>query len=92
MNKAQLSKAIASKTQLSERDAAAALDAALEAIAGALERGEAITLRGFGTISAKRKPPRAARGFAPAAPERIAVTLNASALEERLNASGNPDR
>lgn len=92
MNKAQLSKAIASKTQLSERDAAAALDAALEAISAALEAGEAITLRGFGTISTRRKPPRAARGFAPAAPERIAVTLNASALEDRLNVSGKIDR
>ena len=92
MNKAQLSRAIATGAKLSDREAAAALDAALEAIAAALERGEAIPLRGFGTISAKRKPPRAARGFAPAAPERIAVTLNASALEERLNASGKIDR
>ena len=92
MNKAQLSKAIAKGAQLSDKDAAAALDAALEAIAGALEQGEAISLRGFGTISTRHKPARAARGFAAPTPERIAVTLNAAALEKRLNASGNKDR
>lgn len=91
MNKAQLSKAIAKGAQLSDKDAAA-LDAALEAIAGALEQGEAISLRGFGTISTRHKPARGARGSAAPTPERIAVTLKATALEKRLNASGSKDR
>ena len=88
MNKQELSKAIAQRTGLAGEDAAAALDAMLDAIIDGLERGDAISIRGFGTISAKTKPARAARGFAKATPKRRTAQLKpSSTLEARLNRS-----
>jgi DNA-binding protein HU-beta len=58
MNKTELVNAIAEKANLTKVDAKNALDAALEAIAGALENDDKVTLIGFGTFSISEKGAR----------------------------------
>ena len=58
MNKSELVKAIAENAQLSQADAKKALDATLEAIAGAMKEGDKVALVGFGTFSVADKPAR----------------------------------
>ncbi|MBQ9236340.1 MAG: HU family DNA-binding protein [Prevotella sp.] len=58
MNKSELVKAIAEKAGLSQVAGKAALDAALEAISGALKKGESVQLIGFGTFSVAERAAR----------------------------------
>ena len=58
MNKTELVNAIAEKANLSKVDAKNALDACLEAVAGALEQNEKVALIGFGTFSVAEKGAR----------------------------------
>ena len=61
MNKAELINAVAEKAALSKKDSEAAVNAALEAIAGALTDGEKVQLVGFGSFEAKRREARVGR-------------------------------
>ncbi|MBQ0118578.1 MAG: HU family DNA-binding protein [Paludibacteraceae bacterium] len=63
MNKADLVAAIAA-TGLKKADAQKALDATIDAIAGALKKGEKVQLIGFGTFSVAEKAAR--KGINPA--------------------------
>ena len=56
MNKGELIKAMATKADFSQKDAAAAYDALVEAITEALKAGEKVQLVGFGTIEVKAVP------------------------------------
>ncbi len=58
MNKTDLVNAIAEKANLTKVDAKNALDACLEAIAGALENNDKVALIGFGTFSVSEKTAR----------------------------------
>ncbi len=58
MNKTDLVNAIAEKANLTKVDAKNALDACLEAIAGALEKDDKVALIGFGTFSVTEKAAR----------------------------------
>lgn len=58
VNKSELIDAIAASADLSKASAGRALDAALDAITGALKEGDSVALVGFGTFGVK---PRAAR-------------------------------
>lgn len=58
MNKTDLVNAIAEKANLTKVDAKNALDACLEAIAGALENNDKVALIGFGTFSVTEKGAR----------------------------------
>ena len=58
MNKAQLIDAIAAKTQMSKKEADAALSAVVDAITDALKAGEKVQLVGFGTFSVKARAGR----------------------------------
>jgi DNA-binding protein HU-beta len=49
---------IASKTDLSRRDAAKAVDAVLETISEALQSGEEVSFTGFGKFSTQRRAAR----------------------------------
>ena len=53
VNKADLTKLIADKADISNASAARALDAALEGIAAALADGDQVALLGFGTFTVK---------------------------------------
>ena len=56
MNKGELIKAIAEKTQFTQKDAAAAYEAFVEAVTEALKNGEKVQLVGFGTFEVKDVP------------------------------------
>lgn len=58
MNKTDLVNAIAEKANRTKVDAKNALDACLEAIAGALENNDKVALIGFGTFSVSEKAAR----------------------------------
>ena len=58
MNKAELIDAIVAKTEMSKKDADAALSAVVDAIKDALKAGEKVALVGFGTFAAKERAAR----------------------------------
>ena len=71
MNKTELVNAIAQGAGLTKADSKKALDAALDAIAGALKNKEAVALLGFGTFSVKEQGER--KGINPATKEAITI-------------------
>lgn len=71
MNKTELVNAIAENTNLSKADAKKALEATLDAIAGALKSGDKIALVGFGTFSVSERPSRT--GINPRTKEQITI-------------------
>lgn len=71
MNKTELVSSIAAKAGLSKSDAKKALDATVEAIAGALKAGDKVALVGFGTFSVNERPAR--QGINPATKQTITI-------------------
>ncbi len=61
MNKAELIAAIAEKTQLSKKDAEAALKAFTDVVAEELKKGEKVQLVGFGTFEVAERSARTGR-------------------------------
>ena len=61
MNKAELINAVAEKAALSKKDSEAAVNAALEAIDGAITVGEKVQLVGFGTFEVRNREARTGR-------------------------------
>ena len=61
MNKAELVIAIADKTQLTRKDAEAALNAAIQAMTVALADGERVQLVGFGSFEVRHRAARMGR-------------------------------
>lgn len=61
MHKTDLIKEIANQTGLSQKDAAAALEAFLKATSKALKKGDAVTLIGFGTFKVVKTAARKGR-------------------------------
>lgn len=61
MNKSELVDQIARSADLSKAAAGRALDAAIEAVSGALNRGESVTLVGFGTFYVGARAARSGR-------------------------------
>ena len=71
MTKEELIEKVATGAKLSKADATRALDATINAVKGALKKGQKVTLVGFGTFSvAKRK---ARQGRNPRTGETIAI-------------------
>ena len=75
---------------LYRKDVEDLVNAILDTIAAALERGERVELRGFGAFTAKRRGARAARnprnGAAVAVPEKVVPTFKMSReMLRRLN-------
>ena len=71
MNKTELIKAIATKAELNNKDAAAALDATIAAITEALKAGDKVSLLGFGTFEVRTRAARTGRN--PATGETIEI-------------------
>lgn len=71
MNKTELIEKIAAGAGLSKADSKKALDAAVEAIKGALVAGDKIQLVGFGTFAVSERPAR--EGINPRTKEKIAI-------------------
>ena len=61
MNKNELIDAIAEEADLSKASAGRALDAAINAISGALTKQDTVSLVGFGTFSVKHRAAREGR-------------------------------
>ncbi len=60
MTKADLISAVA-ETGMSKKEAAAVVDVAIDAIKGALAKGEKVSLIGFGSFSVKKRKARTGR-------------------------------
>ena len=73
MNKSELIDAIAESADLSKASAGRALDAAVEAITGALKSSDSVSLVGFGTFSIKERAARTGRNPQTGAPIEIAA-------------------
>ena len=58
MNKTELIKAIATKAELTNKQAATALDATISTITDTLKAGENVQILGFGTFEVKTRPAR----------------------------------
>ena len=61
MNKADLIDMVASETGSTKVDAAKALDAVVDAVTGALAKGDSVSLVGFGTFSVRHRAARMGR-------------------------------
>lgn len=61
MNKREWIDHVWQKTQIQKKDCAAALDAALEVVAEALEAGDSVRLIGFGTFEVRERKARTGR-------------------------------
>lgn len=78
MNKTDLIAAVAEATGATKTATAVHVDATLEAIAGALKKGETITLAGFGTFSVRRRAARAGRNPSTGQPIKIKASKTAT--------------
>ena len=61
MNKAQLIDAVADAADISKAAAGRSVDTVFEVIAESLKNGDAVTLVGFGTFTARKRPARTGR-------------------------------
>ena len=61
MIKQDIIDAVVTRTRLSEVDAKAMVEAAVEAVKEALQNGEEVALRGFGTFKVKIRAPKSVR-------------------------------
>ena len=61
MNKAELIAAIAAKTGVTKKSAEAALNAFVDAVEGALKKGEKVQLVGFGSFEVRKRAARKGR-------------------------------
>ncbi|MBN8441782.1 MAG: HU family DNA-binding protein [Thauera sp.] len=61
MNKSELIDAIATQAEISKAAAGRALDGAIEAVKGALQKGDSVTLVGFGTFHVGERAARTGR-------------------------------
>ena len=71
MNKAELIEEVVGKTGLTKKDVGLVVDALMEAISNTLEKGEKVTLVGFGTFQTTQKKSR--RGRNPQTGEEIQI-------------------
>ncbi len=90
MNKLELVDHIAAEAELTKVAAAKALEAVLEGIEMALEKGEEVRLVGFGTFSVRERAAGTGRNPATGTEIKIAASRNArfkpgAALKEALN-------
>ena len=75
MNKAELIEAVAEGADISKAAASRAVDAALDAMTGALKKGDQVNLVGFGTFSVRERSARTGRN------PRTGETINISAAK-----------
>ena len=74
MNKSDLVDAIAAATNEGRSKVAALLEAVLDHISAALQKGEKVTLPGFGTFETRKRQARSGRNPRTGAPVKIAAT------------------
>ena len=89
-NKAELVNNVAAATNLTKKDATAAVDAVFASIQDTLAKGEKVQLIGFGNFEVSKRPAR--EGINPATKEKITIAAAnvpkfkaGKALKEALN-------
>lgn len=92
MNKADLVQAIAKTSELSKKDAEAALNGFIDSVEEALAKGEKVTLVGFGTFEVKARAART--GVNPQTKAKIKIPASKAPafragkdLKEKVNAT-----
>ncbi|MBQ9219721.1 MULTISPECIES: HU family DNA-binding protein [Succinivibrio] len=90
MNKTELVDAIAKRSSLTKVDSKKALDALLEAVQGALVKGDAVQLIGFGTFKVSARKARQGRNprtgeVIKIAASKVPVFSAGSALKDAVN-------
>lgn len=90
MNKTELVAAMAEQTQLSKKDAEAALKAFIDVVSDELKKGEKVQLVGFGTFEVVERAAR--EGVNPATGEKMTISASRSpkfkagkALKDKVN-------
>ena len=91
MNKTELVAAMAEQTNLSKKDAEAALKAFIDVVSEELKKGEKVQLVGFGTFEVSSRAAREGRNPQSGAPMKIAASKApkfkaGKALKDMLNA------
>jgi DNA-binding protein HU-beta len=71
LTKKELADEVAKKADLSKKDAAAAIDAALETVTKTLKKGQKVSLVGFGTFEVRKR--KARTGINPQTNEKIKI-------------------
>jgi DNA-binding protein HU-beta len=74
MNKAELIEAVAASADLSKASAARAVDAVIDAVAGALKGGDQVSMVGFGTFLVRDRAARTGRNPKTGEPISIAAS------------------
>ena len=94
MNKSDLVKKVADKTELSHKEASNAVNAVLDAVKDALGGGEKVTLVGFGTFGVKQRQAR--KGKHPRTGKSITIPAKAvpyfASGKELRDAAGSPKK
>lgn len=90
MNKTDLIDALASAADFSKAEASRAIDAVLDEITKALQKGESVTLVGFGTFQVRERAERTGRNPKTGDSIRIAASKNPTfkpgkALKDAVN-------
>ena len=90
MNKAELVAAIAEKTELSKKDAEAAVKAFIDVVADALKKGDKVQMVGFGTFEVVERAEREGRNPQTGATMKIAASKSpkfkaGNALKDAIN-------
>ena len=90
MTKADLVDQIADRTGLTKKDVADTVDSFLEAVSQALQHGQHIEIRGFGTFKVKDRKSRLARNprtgeSVPVPPRRVPVFKVSKDLKEMVS-------
>lgn len=74
MTKMDLIETVAGKVGLTKADSGRAVDALLDAVSGALAKGEKVTITGFGTFEVRQRAARMGRNPQTGAPLHIAAS------------------
>lgn len=90
MNKAELVAAIAERTELSKKDAEAAVKAFIDVVAEALKKGDKVQMVGFGTFEVVERAEREGRNPQTGATMKIAASKTpkfkaGKALKDAIN-------
>jgi integration host factor subunit beta len=96
MTKADIAQNIARATGLTQTDTAAVIDGFIEAVSAALEQGERVEIRGFGTFRVVQRAARTGRnpraGTHVEIPPRSAPTFKPSReIRARVNRKGHSE-
>lgn len=86
MNKTELISAIAEKAELTKVDAKRALEAMIATVGEQMEKGESLSILGFGTFAVVERPER--QGLNPATKEKIVIPAR-KAIKFKAGASLN---